>query len=133
MRLLPIGLIFGYMGTPKTVLVVDDDPQVASLIERMLERAGYRIITADGALAALEAVSGSRPDLMIIDLQLDGMGGLELVPLLRCAETRYTPAIAITGNLDVDADEVRAHGFVALVHKPFTAQELRRTVADCLD
>jgi CheY-like chemotaxis protein len=121
------------MDSPKTILIVDDDPQVLALIARTLDRAGYATMTATGPVTALEGLSTRTPDLMILDMQLPGVHGLELVQLLRGEQTRFTPAIAITGDDHVDSDEVQAHGFVALLRKPFTLQDLRRTVADCLD
>lgn len=120
------------MDTPKTILVVDDDPQVLSLITKTLSGAGYHAVGADGAVRALEGIGTMRPDLMIVDMQLPGVNGTDLLQLLRDERTRFTPAIAITGDTEMDPDEVRASGFVALLHKPFTLQDLRRTVADCL-
>ena len=120
------------MDSPKTILVVDDDPQVLGLIAQTLARAGYHTVTASGPVTALEEVADHSPDLMILDMHLPGLHGLELVQVLRDSSTRFTPAIAITGDADVDPDEVQAHGFVALLKKPFSLQDLRRTVADCL-
>jgi CheY-like chemotaxis protein len=120
------------MDAPKTILIVDDDPQVLGLIDQTLTRAGYRTVTAGDPLVALERISAGTPDLMILDMHLPGLHGLELVQVLRDSSSRFTPAIAITGDHAVDPDEVQAHGFVALLHKPFTVQDLRRTVADSL-
>ena len=66
-----------------TVLVVDDEPTIAEVVSRYLERAGYRTrVAADGAQALAE-VANQRPDLVVLDLMLPGIDGLEVMRRLR--------------------------------------------------
>lgn len=110
------------------ILVVDDEPVVLELIRRALEGEA-EVIVAPDPVTALEAVERFHPDLLIIDMGLPGIHGLQLVGLLR--GDRLTPAIAITGGI-VDEDEVQAAGFSAFLLKPFQVAELRRVVRDHL-
>jgi two-component system response regulator AtoC len=112
----------------KTILIVDDEPQVLDVLSSLLTRAGYIPLVADGPVTALELVAEHTIDGMILDMHLPGLAGMELLTLLRSPATRFTPAIAITGDSSIDADEISAHGFVDLLLKPFTPSELRRVV-----
>jgi CheY-like chemotaxis protein len=112
----------------KTILIVDDEPQVLHVLASLLTRAGYVALVADGPVTALELVADHEIDGMIVDMHLPGLAGTELLTLLRSPTTRFTPAIAITGDASIDADEIRAHGFVDLLLKPFTPSDLRRVV-----
>ena len=107
---------------------MDDEPQVLHVLSSLLTRAGYIPLVADGPVTALELVAEHTIDGMILDMHLPGLAGMELLTLLRSPATRFTPAIAITGDSSIDADEIRAHGFVDLLLKPFTPSELRRVV-----
>lgn len=113
------------------ILLVDDEPGVLRFMGLALERAGYEVLPASEPLTALQHVRAHTPALMILDMELPGMHGLDLLQVLRGDALRFTPAIAITGH-KVEPDEVQAHGFVALLLKPFTAQELLSVVRDNL-
>src|SRR4051812_19238091 len=60
------------------VLIVDDDEQTCELLSRVLVRSGYRVQTADGAEAALEMLGRQAFDLVVCDMQMGGMSGLDL-------------------------------------------------------
>jgi DNA-binding response OmpR family regulator len=111
------------------ILVVDDDPSMLSFIERVLRDEAVEVWTAAEPAAALQRIAGRTPDLLLLDLKLPGVPGLDLVHLLRGAA--LTPAIAMTGG-DVSEDTVRANGFSQLLRKPFHPAELRRAVRDHL-
>src|ERR1700735_556204 len=69
--------------TRGSVLVVDDEPTIAEVVSRYLERAGYRTRVASDGAQALELVAHSRPDLVVLDLMLPGIDGLEVMRRLR--------------------------------------------------
>ena len=114
-----------------TILLVDDDPGVLRLVEMLLERDVYVVLTASEPVTALQHLRTHTPALLIVDMHLPGLHGLELLQLLRGASGRVTPAIAITGGA-IEPDEVQANGFVALVRKPFNPKELIAAVRDNL-
>jgi two-component system, OmpR family, response regulator ResD len=71
------------MATRGSILVVDDEPTIAEVVSRYLERAGYSARTAFDGPAALRCASEERPDLVVLDLMLPGMDGLEVMRRLR--------------------------------------------------
>ncbi len=110
------------MGTG-TVLVVDDEPKVCDLIRVYLERSGYGVLcTHDGALA-LREVEQRKPDLVLLDLNLPGMDGLEVCKTLR--KTSDVPVIMLTAR-DEEADRIVGLELGAddYVTKPFSPREV---------
>src|SRR5947209_7251987 len=67
----------------KTVLVVDDEPTIADVVARYLERDGYRALTAAGGQDAIEIADRERPDLVILDVMMPGLDGLGVMAVLR--------------------------------------------------
>src|SRR5262249_22062379 len=81
----------------ETILVVDDAPINLKLTDIVLRKEGYRVITATDAEQALALLSSIRPDLILIDIQLPGMDGLELTRRLRQdSQTRDMVLVALT-------------------------------------
>jgi two-component system phosphate regulon response regulator PhoB len=109
-----------------TILVVEDEPAIQSLIEVNLHRAGHSVILAADAESARRAVQQSLPDLVLLDLMLPGMSGIDFARQLRGdARTRRLPIIMLTARaeerdkiegLDIGADDY--------VTKPFSPREL---------
>jgi DNA-binding response OmpR family regulator len=109
------------------VLIIDDDPNVSEVVGRYLEREGYQVDTvADGALG-LERALADLPDLVVLDLMLPSMGGLEVCRALRSVAP--VPVIMLTARGE-EADriaglELGADDYVA---KPFSPRELTARV-----
>jgi DNA-binding response OmpR family regulator len=105
------------------VLVVDDDPTVAEVVAGYLDRAGYAVDRAGDGPAALARAAERRPDLVVLDLMLPGMDGLEVCRLLRSRGP--VPVIMLTARGDEDDRvlglEVGADDYVT---KPFSPREL---------
>ncbi|MGH7279145.1 MAG: response regulator [Candidatus Rokuibacteriota bacterium] len=106
------------------VLVVDDDMAMATLLRDTLERHRYRVIVAGGADQALDAVEADRPDAVLIDKEMPGMNGLDLLPLLR-NRLPEVPLILMTafGGQWVAA-EAFARGADRYLEKPFRVSDL---------
>src|SRR5690606_12797650 len=117
------------MRTALTILVVEDDPAVLLVVSKALQAAGYQVVIAAGPVTALDRIAEYRPDGMILDIRLPGMLGSELLQLLRSPDAQHTPAIAMTGDPDISAEELREIGFVTLLRKPFTVSTLKEAVA----
>jgi len=109
------------------VLVIDDDPDALDLVAAMLDGNGYRIRTAPDGERGLEAIAASPPDLIVLDLMLPEMDGLEIIHRLSLnAAWREIPVIFMTAR-DLDADERRAlaAGTIRIIQKgSFTRDEL---------
>ncbi|MFJ5221791.1 response regulator transcription factor [Streptomyces sp. NPDC088400] len=105
------------------VLVVDDDPTVSEVVAGYLDRAGYLVDRADDGPTALVRADAHRPDLVVLDLMLPGMDGLEVCRRLR--DRGPVPVIMLTARGDEDDRilglEVGADDYVT---KPFSPREL---------
>jgi DNA-binding response OmpR family regulator len=107
----------------KTVLVVDDEPQIAEIATDYLRLAGYEVITATDGVRALEAVRGRRPDLVILDLGLPRLSGMDVARAIR--RESDLPIIMLTARVEED-DRLRGLevGADDYVTKPFSPREL---------
>jgi formate hydrogenlyase transcriptional activator len=108
------------------VLVVDDEPLNIDLLEQELDAAGYRTIAAAGGAEALTIAANERPDLILLDVMMNGMDGYETCRRLKSSEvTRAIPVIFLTA-LTETFDKVRGFGVGAVdyVSKPFEPEEL---------
>ena len=113
------------MADPK-VLIVDDEPDVVSLIERTLTSDGFDVVKAYDGIGALDLVSTEKPDLVLLDLMMPMMSGYEVCQQLKSnPQTRDIPVVCLSSAHTPDA---RAHslkaGAVELITKPFFPQEL---------
>ncbi len=91
----------------KTVLVVDDDASVLLYLEQVLKGEGYRVLTAPGAGAARDLLDSETPDLLLLDVQMPGMGGYDLLAVLREEDrTARIPVMFLTVK-DAPSDEAR--------------------------
>jgi DNA-binding response OmpR family regulator len=106
-----------------TVLVVDDEPNIADLIELYLAREGYRVVKAGSGEAGLRAVAEHRPRLVVLDVGLPDLDGLEVCRRLR--QTSTIPVIFLTAR-DSEVDRVLGLELGAddYVTKPFSPAEL---------
>jgi putative two-component system response regulator len=109
-----------------TVLVVEDDPSNRALLTALLERAGYRAVTANDGPSGLAAALEIAPDLLLLDVGLPGMDGLEMCRRLRADPRTVTlPVVLLTGRTSVDdvvaGLDAGADDFLA---KPFHEAEL---------
>jgi diguanylate cyclase (GGDEF)-like protein len=109
-----------------TILVADDEPINRTLIQRRLERAGYYIVTAENGRAAVEAATSGLPDLIILDVMMPLMDGLEACRLIKENEaTRDIPVIFLSAR---DETDVKVSGLTLgandYISKPFKAEEL---------
>src|SRR5262249_6843651 len=111
-------------GVGQRVLVVDDDPTVSDVMRRYLERAGFEGSMAADGLTALAAYDKYQPDLVVLDLMLPGIDGLEVCRRLR-AKSSTVPIIMLTA-LGEESDRVLGLQLGAddYVTKPFSPREL---------
>lgn len=116
------------------ILVVDDHKPGVMLLERLLERQGHRVRTADSLAAAEQAVAQETPAMIVLDLSLPDGSGLDLARRLRSQPpTASIPIVACTAGV-AQADEQRAleAGCDAYVAKPIDARRFTSLVAEML-
>jgi CheY-like chemotaxis protein len=94
-------------GRPRA-LAVDDEPLVCELVVRALENAGWEVEVADDGVAALAKIAARRPDVVLLDVRMPGIGGLEVLERLR-RDARPPAVVALTalGDYDTFAGLVR--------------------------
>jgi len=109
--------------TPQTVLVVDDEEAIAEAVRARLESEGYRVLVAADGPQALETASAEHPDLVVLDLMLPGMDGLEVCKELQ--RDRWVPVLMLTARTE-ESDKVAgfAVGADDYLTKPFSLREL---------
>jgi DNA-binding response OmpR family regulator len=107
----------------KTILVVDDEKRLVSLVESYLTQEGYRVVTANNGLEALTVAQREKPDLIILDVMMPEMDGYEFMRKHRTENN--TPIILLTARVDDDEKviglEIGADDYVT---KPFRPREL---------
>lgn len=110
----------------KRVLIIEDESDLAELIAFNLENEGFRAMIALDALSALEALRDDPPDLVLLDLMLPGMSGLEICKLLKNREkTAGIPVIMVTAKgEEIDRVVGFEMGVDDYVTKPFSPREL---------
>lgn len=117
------------------VLFADDAPSVRFLVQAALEGAGYATLEAATGLEALAVLqSGARVDLLVTDLHMPGLDGLDLVRQTRALpQRRYLPIVMLTTESQVERvqDGLKA-GLTAWIVKPFKGESLLRVVAKAL-
>ncbi len=111
------------------ILLVEDDATVADVIVGLLAQLGHRAVHVPNGLAALAELKGSRFDLVLLDLDLPGVGGLQLARMLRTTSSGTPPLVAVTARSVGDEEaRIRAAGMDALLRKPLTTALLEETI-----
>jgi len=117
------------MSVNATILVVDDDESVRRSLQRILTRAGYEVEAVQTAEDALERLAGRSFDLVLTDLQMPGMNGLQLLAEIKQLAPQL-PVVMITGHADADVViQALRHGVSDFMPKPYQPEELLTIVA----
>ena len=113
------------------ILIIEDNPANMKLAIFLLESAGHATLSARDAEAGLTLARNERPNLILMDIQLPGMDGLEAVVLLKRDDaTRVIPVIALTAlAMKGDEERIRAAGCDGYIAKPIRYQEFLATIA----
>jgi len=117
----------------KTLLIVDDEPSLRDFFRDVLAEAGYRVLTAEGAVDALEILAREGVGLLLLDLNLFGMNGIELGRKIR-RERPLCILYAMTGWTGLfEVEECREAGFDDFFAKPLSVDLLYRIVEDAFE
>jgi len=107
----------------KTILIVDDEPKIVQLVRDYLEHAGFSVLSASDGKTALAVVRASKPDLIVLDLGLPQLDGLDVTRALRRASN--VPIVMLTARVDESDKLVGLElGADDYVTKPFSPKEL---------
>jgi CheY-like chemotaxis protein len=119
----------GGAGEPVRVLVVDDSAVVRLKLRRLLERAGYTVGVAGNGLEALDALARAFYSVLVTDLEMPEMSGLELIASVHGSlETEDLPIIAITGHDELQSRVHDYAGLYGLFRKPWNDRELLKRI-----
>lgn len=120
------------MARPK-VLLVDDYLDSLAVWAMYLEAEGFEVSTAPDGPAAMAVITSAPPDLIVMDLDLPGMTGIEIATALRAQPVNsHIPLIAVTGHTGTRLDAARAAGFDATLVKPCDPDALMREIRTLL-
>ena len=113
------------------ILIVEDNPANMTLAVFLLESAGYAVIAATDAETGVRLATERQPDLILMDIQLPGMDGLQATALLKSdAKTSAIPVIALTAlAMKGDEERIRAAGCDGYIAKPLAYKEFLATVS----
>ena len=117
------------------ILIIDDNPSNVKLAQLLLVKAGFEVRTAGDSEQALETLRSFRPRLILMDIQLPGMNGIEALKVLRAdASTAHIPVIAVTASvMQQDRNLITEAGFDGYIGKPINLKEFIDTVRAMLE
>jgi two-component system cell cycle response regulator DivK len=116
------------------ILVIEDNDKNRKLARDVLQYRGYRVSEAISAEDGLALAAAEPPDLVLMDIQLPGMNGIQALERLRAAEsTRAIPVVAFTASvMPQDRHTIMGAGFNAFVSKPIAIKEFTDVIAQLL-
>lgn len=118
----------------KKILIMEDDPYQARLMQRLLERADYQIMVESNGESGLRAALLSRPDLILLDMGLPDLDGQTVAGLLKASDIlSKIPLVVVTAwPQDTAAAIAKAYGCDGYISKPVHAREFAAQIADFL-
>ena len=122
------------MTKPASILVVDDDPEIVTMLNTRLTKRGYRIVTAGDGNRAIELAKRERPDLVLLDVMMPGKSGWEVARALKQDPVTQNVKIVMVSAIGEKTNEITApiYGADAHVDKPFEFEKLEKVIAGLL-
>lgn len=119
----------------KLILIVEDNDKNLKLVRDVLQVKGYVTIEAGNAEDGIALARARRPDLILMDIQLPGMSGIEAIGVLRAEPaTAVIPVVAVTASvMPQDRNKITEAGFDAYIGKPINLKEFLDTVRNMLE
>ena len=110
------------------LLIVDDEIDIREFAKSFFKKRGIEVITASGGREALEIIEGENPDLVLLDVRMEEMTGVEVLRALK-AKSVWVRIIMVTGVEEEEVvKEANAFGVIAYIHKPLILEELEKIV-----
>lgn len=114
------------MDTQRTIMVVDDNPDIITIVKTILEGKGYTVFSASSGQELLDMLKSQKPDLIILDIMMPEMDGLEVLTRLKAVtDTATVPVILLTAKVQYE-DVLGGYKLGAdyYITKPFTSTQL---------
>jgi CheY-like chemotaxis protein len=116
-----------------TILIVEDNPDNMKLIRTVLAVRGHAVVGLPGGEGLLEALRAARPDAILLDIQLPGEDGFQLLAKLRASGEPLPPVVALTAHaMAGDRERALAAGFDGYLTKPIDVGTFATTVEDMM-
>ena len=117
------------------ILIVEDNPRNMKLVRDVLQVKGYRTLEAGSAEDGIALARAEKPDLVLMDIQLPGMNGIEALAVLRAdPATAAIPVIAVTASvMQQDRNLITQAGFDAYIGKPINLKEFLEAVRTMIE
>lgn len=128
---LPTQALAGQSATPRVVLYVEDNPANLQLVEQIIARhSDMRLLSARTGALGIDLARSSRPDVILMDINLPGMSGIKVMQILRADEaTAHIPIVALSANaLPRDIERGLEAGFFRYLTKPIKVGEFMETL-----
>jgi signal transduction histidine kinase/CheY-like chemotaxis protein/purine-cytosine permease-like protein len=133
-RVRPVRQVIGYDGARRRVLLIDDDATQRHMLADMLRPLGFGIDEAAGGREGLARVALQRPDVVLLDINMEGMDGWETARRLQHAASAPMPVIMVSANVfDNRSELLRSAGCAGFVPKPVMESELLEQLRETLD
>ncbi|HTJ47527.1 MAG TPA: response regulator [Kofleriaceae bacterium] len=118
----------------KTILVVDDDPEIVTMLSLRLGKRGYRVLTAIDGNEALDHAKKQHPDLVILDVMMPGKNGWEVARAIRTDPTTEKIKVVMLTAIGESVNEMTSplYGADAHIDKPFEFEKLEQTLSKLL-
>jgi len=114
-------------GKKTTIVVIDDDKAVLDLADRQLSKEGYNVITTDSAQIGMQLARSMQPDLILLDIQMPGTDGWDVLRALKSEKSTANCPVAIISVVD-ERRKALELGAVELINKPFNVDKLNRLI-----
>ena len=116
---------------PEKIIIVEDQPEVADILEEMLSIDGYQMIKIHSSTGALDVIRAEKPDLVLLDIMMPDVSGLEVLKFMRREPgLQQIPVVIVSAKtLPIDIRTGLDAGATAYLTKPVDVDRLRRTVA----
>ncbi len=120
--------------TGKTILVVDDDPEIVTMVSLRLGKRGYRVLTAVDGVEALATTKRDHPDLVILDVMMPGKNGWEVARAIRTDPATEKIKVVMLTAIGESVNEMTSplYGADAHIDKPFEFEKLELTLRELL-
>lgn len=115
-----------------TILIVDDEQPIADIVAEVLSEEGYVTLIASGGEHALELLSAGRADLMLLDLYMPGMSGIDVLVELRASGALAALPVVVMTAGTVNMADLSGYGVARVLPKPFEVDALLELVRDLL-
>ena len=118
----------------RSILVVDDDPEIVAMLSTRLGKRGYKVSTASDGNRAIELAKREKPDLVLLDVMMPGKSGWEVARALKQDPATQNVKIVMVTAIGEKTNEITApiYGADAHIDKPFEFEKLERVIGELL-